>query len=175
MNSTRSTEPRIYVACLASYNAGKLHGKWIDANQEPDDIREEIAEMLKASPIAGAEEYAIHDSEGLGSISEHEGIDDVAELAALVDEHGDIFIGVYENFGDLEQAKTAMEENYEGCHKNLEEFAYELLEQDGSLNSMPENLRNYFDYEAYGRDLEMGGDVFTIETGHNEVHVFWNR
>ena len=27
------TAPRIYVACLAAYNAGRLHGGWIDANQ----------------------------------------------------------------------------------------------------------------------------------------------
>ena len=28
-------EPRIYVACLAAYNNGHLHGAWIDAAQEP--------------------------------------------------------------------------------------------------------------------------------------------
>lgn len=30
--------PRIYVACLASYNNGVLHGRWIDANQSADDL-----------------------------------------------------------------------------------------------------------------------------------------
>ena len=47
-------EIRIYVACLAAYNNGILHGCWIDAEQEPDEIRSGINEMLKASPIAGA-------------------------------------------------------------------------------------------------------------------------
>lgn len=41
--------PRIYVACLASYNAGTLHGKWIDASGG-DEIRAEVAEMLRQSP-----------------------------------------------------------------------------------------------------------------------------
>ena len=36
MNTTTTT-PKIYVACLASYNAGILHGRWIDADQDADD------------------------------------------------------------------------------------------------------------------------------------------
>jgi antirestriction protein len=31
--ATLTTEPRIYVACLAAYNNGNLHGAWIDATQ----------------------------------------------------------------------------------------------------------------------------------------------
>lgn len=42
---------RIYVACLASYNNGRLHGAWIDcAGKDADDINAEIATMLRASP-----------------------------------------------------------------------------------------------------------------------------
>jgi antirestriction protein len=44
------TTPRIYVACLASYNNGVLHGAWIDAGQSADEIHAEIQEMLAASP-----------------------------------------------------------------------------------------------------------------------------
>ncbi len=42
--------PRIYVACLAAYNAGDLHGAWIDADQSADDIHAAVVAMLKASP-----------------------------------------------------------------------------------------------------------------------------
>lgn len=59
MNATDT--PRVYIACLAAYNSGKLHGRWIDADQDADDIRREVAEMLKASPEPNAEEWAIHD------------------------------------------------------------------------------------------------------------------
>jgi antirestriction protein len=48
MNTTDT--PRIYVACLASYNAGTLHGAWIDAAQDADDITAAIAKMLRESP-----------------------------------------------------------------------------------------------------------------------------
>jgi len=57
MNATET--PRIYVACLAAYNSGRLHGRWIDAAQDAEDIKAQIAEMLKESPEPGAEEWAI--------------------------------------------------------------------------------------------------------------------
>lgn len=40
-----SEEIRIYVACLAAYNNGKLHGVWIDATDDIDDIQDQINEM----------------------------------------------------------------------------------------------------------------------------------
>jgi len=60
--------PRIYVACLAAYNAGRLHGRWIDAAQDAADIQAEVRKMLAASPQADAEEWAIHDYEGFGPL-----------------------------------------------------------------------------------------------------------
>lgn len=47
--STATDSPRIYVACLASYNNGVLHGAWIDADKDADDIQEDVNEMLRAS------------------------------------------------------------------------------------------------------------------------------
>ena len=42
---------QIYVACLASYNAGVLHGEWIDLEgRDADDVRDEIARILRESP-----------------------------------------------------------------------------------------------------------------------------
>lgn len=74
MRNTNKNEIRIYVACLAAYNNDILHGAWIDANQDPYDIWEEVSAMLMASPITDAEEWAIHDYEGFEgySISEYE-------------------------------------------------------------------------------------------------------
>ena len=45
-----SEEIRIYVACLAAYNNGRLHGVWIDATDDIDDIQDQINEMLESSP-----------------------------------------------------------------------------------------------------------------------------
>ena len=63
--ASRSERPRIYVACLAAYNNGCLHGRWIDATT-PDEIRREVSAMLRASPESDPEESAIHDYEGFG-------------------------------------------------------------------------------------------------------------
>ena len=41
---------KLYFACLASYNNGRLHGAWIDASSDVDEMQEEIAAMLRASP-----------------------------------------------------------------------------------------------------------------------------
>ena len=60
--------PRIYVACLAAYNGGRLHGEWIDADQSADDIGEAIKQMLSRSPEPCAEEWAIHDHENFQGI-----------------------------------------------------------------------------------------------------------
>jgi len=38
--------------------------------------------------------------------------------------------------------------------------------------AVPQQLAYYIDYEAMARDAEMSGDLFTIETAHDEVHVF---
>jgi antirestriction protein len=70
---------RLYVASLSDYNAGILHGEWIDVTDE-GAMREGISAMLASSPTAKqeglpAEEWAIHDYEGFGELrlSEYEG------------------------------------------------------------------------------------------------------
>jgi antirestriction protein len=66
LNQLSSVKPRIYVACLAAYNSGYLHGQWINADQPAAKIFAEIRDMLQASPESGAEEWAVHDYEGFG-------------------------------------------------------------------------------------------------------------
>ena len=169
----KQTEIRIYVACLAAYNDGILHGAWIDAAQEVDDIRADIAAMLKASPVPGAEEYAIHDHEGFegAPIAEYEGIDSVAEKAAFVAEHGTLGGQLIAYFGDLDEAREAMAEQYAGTYESLAAFAQEMTED---TTTIPERLQYYIDYERMAHDLEIN-DVFVIETGFEQVHVFWRR
>lgn len=39
--------PRIYVACLASYNNGRMHGEWIDATADADEMQAEVDRILR--------------------------------------------------------------------------------------------------------------------------------
>lgn len=175
MTNLSDSNPRIYVACLAAYNNGYLHGAWIDSDQDADQIRDEIAAMLARSPVEGAEEYAIHDYEGFEgvSISEYAGIDNVARMAAFIAEHGAPGAGLLKHFGgDMDQAETALQDCYHGQFASLADYMEELTTESVTI---PEALRYYVDWQAMARDAEMAGDLFTIETAHGEVHVFSNR
>ncbi|MDB9524381.1 antirestriction protein ArdA [Oscillatoria sp. CS-180] len=170
-----SDTPKIYVADLAAYNNGILHGRWIDATQDVDDIQQEIATMLQDSPIPDAEEHAIHDYEGFSGydVNEYDGIETVQAIATFIEEHGDIGGLLLEHWsGDLEQAERSIEDNYCGQYKSLSDYVQELTEE---TTEIPESLRFYIDYAAMARDMELSGDVFTLQTGHEEVHVFWNH
>ena len=161
--------PRIYVACLASYNNGILHGKWIDADQSVDDINNEIHFMLEASPMPRAEEYAIHDYDDFGgiSLSEYEGIETIVEIVSFIKEHGDAGIAALEYFSnDLESAKQNMEE-YCGIYNSQTDFARELM---NDCYEIPDYLVYYIDYEAFARDL-FSNDYFSIEKSY-KLHVF---
>lgn len=170
---TMTTEPKIYIADLAAYNAGFLHGVWIDATLEISDIEEHVADMLAASPVPDAEEYAIHDYEGFEgyNLGAYVGIDTAHEVAQFIEEYPDYGAALLSHCGDLDEARKAADENYCGCYSSLAEYAQELTEQ---TTEIPQNLSHYINYEAMARDMEMSGDVFTIETGFEEVHIFWN-
>ncbi|WP_189338541.1 antirestriction protein ArdA [Sphingobium sp. SCG-1] len=164
-------EIRIYVACLAAYNNAILHGEWIEATQDAWAIYDDIAKMLKASPIADAEEWAIHDYEGFEGIriEEYAGIESVAEKAAFVVEHGRLGAELVNYYGSLDEARAALEDRYHGVYSDLADYVRGLTEE--SLD-VPAALRFYIDWQAMARDVEMSGDVFTIQTAHDEIHVF---
>lgn len=172
---TINEQPRIYVACLAAYNNGILHGAWIDAGGDAWAMWDGISRMLAASPIAGAEEWAIHDHEGFHGIrlSKHAGIERVAELAAFLEDHGRLGAELHDHFGgDLDEAREAMADRYFGCHASLGDYVQEVAEE---TTAIPESLRSYIDWRAMARDAELSGDLFTIQTAYNEVHVFAGR
>lgn len=173
-NISNSETPSIYVACLAAYNNAILHGAWIDATQEPDDIKAEVQAMLKASPEPHAEEWAIHDYDGFHGIklSEWEGFELVHAYASFIEEHGSLGVEVYNYYDDLEEACEALCDRYVGCYRSLADFAQELT---GETTTIPENLTYYIDYDKMARDMEMSGDILSIETGMGAVHVLWGR
>ncbi|WP_052071045.1 antirestriction protein ArdA [Rhodococcoides fascians] len=104
MSTAVSTDtPRIYVACLAAYNNGTLHGEWItlEAGITADEIHEKITAILESSPehdphglYGPAEEWAIHDHDNFGgySVSEYEQIEKVVAVAEAINEHRGAFL-----------------------------------------------------------------------------------
>ena len=71
--------PRIYVACLAAYNNGCLHGRWIDATT----IDQVLADYpyLEREDILQALQYAAWLAEGQDAETQEEGFADTAHCS----------------------------------------------------------------------------------------------
>lgn len=171
------TTPRIYVASLSDYNAGRLHGRWIDATQDIEDVTEQVSEMLATSPEPGAEEYAIHDYENFGPVylSEYESLQTVCDLAAGIEEHGEAFahLAAVLDRDEWDSALGRFDELYRGCWPSMADYAAELLDDLGiDIEAIgPEMLQPYVrvDLDAFGDDLAY--DYHVVETDEG-VHVF---
>ena len=168
------TRPRIYVACLAAYNNGRLHGAWIDVS-EPDEVMAQVSAMLAASPEPDSEEWAIHDYEGFegAHLSEYAAFDMVCELADFIVKHGSLGAKLYREFGDdLEQARAAFED-YAGEYRSAADFAEDVTRDSGT--EIPTSLDYYIDWTALARDMALNGEIMVFQTGFDEVHIFWSR
>ena len=169
--STRETDTRVYVACLAAYNNGILHGKWldlIDYGFDADCLQEAIDEVLAESPIEDAEEWAIHDYEGFAcNVSENHDLDDLCEQARLLHKHGAAY-RAYLSWRGIEYASESdFDDAYSGEWNSESDFAQNLLDDCYSQEFESDLiLARYFDLEAFTRDL------FTCDYHFEDGHVF---
>lgn len=173
--------PRIYVASLSDYNAWRLHGAWLDASADVEELEAGVRTMLAASEEPGAEEWAIHDYEGFGPLrlGEYEGLSNIAALTAGMAEHGPAFAHwMALRGGPIEEDEMKrFEDAYLGHAESLEGYAEELLDDMGVMRQveemMPEHLQAYvkIDVEGFARDLELSGDVVTSQT-EDGIYVF---
>lgn len=107
-------ETRFYAADLAAYNNGRLHGAWIDATSDEDEMKEAVAAMLRKSPypnvtvecpecdgagcaacngegeVPSAEEWLIHDyddpARAISHLGETSDLSEIAEIMEAVEE-----------------------------------------------------------------------------------------
>jgi len=171
-------EPQIYVASLADYNAGRLHGVWLAADQPTKDLEQQAEAMLATSPEPGAEEYAVHDYENFAGIrlGEFTSLATISRLAAGLVEHGPAFAALVEWLGAEYATDEAFQDHYRGSWDSLQDYAEDLLGEsdvDQYLDEVPSWLRSYVtvDVAGFARDLQLGGDIHVAEDGV-QVHVF---
>lgn len=178
--AARVLRPRIYVASLSDYNAGRLHGAWLDANQEPEELSDQIRGMLERSREECAEEWAIHDYEAFTGIqlSEYESLTTVSRLAAGLLEHGPAF-GAFAAWRGLDEANSeTFEQHYRGHWDSAEAYADDLMRDLGAeefIEAIPPWIRPYLqlDVASYARDLALNGDIYVSEESpEGGVHVF---
>jgi antirestriction protein len=174
---------RFYAACLASYTNGVLHGAWIDLDSDADVLREAVQAMLAASKQPGAEEWAVHDTEGwlLKGVGEYPGLDTLAEIADAIEhcEADSVDVGLFAAWRDVgDDINAAAVERFRDCYagSGSDEAAWcaQWMEDTGEHEGAPKLHVQYFDYEAYARDLMLDGVVQFVHHD-NETHAFWNR
>jgi antirestriction protein len=145
---------------LSDYNNGTLISKTFEIDdyetyEEFDQARtawlDELTEALDDGELR--EEYIVADSDEIPD----EYVGEWTLSAELWD-----FLDVVNSGLDVEVVKAGVdygipldkiEDAYFGEFENDEELARECLENSGLLEDVPATIANYFDYEAYGRDL----------------------
>lgn len=176
------TDVRFYAACLASYNNGVLHGVWVDASSDVEEMQEAINAMLRESKfpnvtvehegqqVPSAEEWAVHDSEGLpSSFGEYPSL---ATIAAFVER-----LEAFEDRGVPAEIVAQLEDHvepddFQGVYQDLGDYAEQMSE---GCYDIPKGLENYINWDSMGHDMELNGDIFTVEHGYKELYVFSNH
>lgn len=157
---------KVYIANLGKYNEGELMGAWFSF---PID-EEEVAEKIGLN--AEYEEFAIHDYEAPFPIDEYSSIERLNHLYELLQEieGTPIYDEIHEILGywfkDIEDLVEHTDDIicYSDC-ESMEDIAEYYIEETGVLNSLPRNLRYYFDYAALGRDMEIEGNYLVTSHG----------
>lgn len=155
-----------YIANLTSYAEGTIIGAWFD-------MAETTAEEITA--VIGEGETIVLDYEAPSEmhIDEFESITDLIEIAQKLEEINEDLLNAMLYHGyNIEEAIEKIEDGdytiYEDCD-DMADVAYQVIENQGLLNEAPELAQRYFDYEAFGRDLDLEGYFYKMSNGYIEI------
>lgn len=109
-------------------------------------------------------------------IREYANIDDLNELAEELenfDEYELEAFGAMLEYGyatdeALQKVQDGEYRLYDGCH-SMADVAEMYADESGLLSSIPDDLRYYFDFEAYGRDMDHNGHFAETDSGYIEI------
>ena len=160
--------PKIFCSTYKKYSEGSIKGQWLHLEDYDDHD-----DFMRACRELHADE---HDPECM--FQDFEGIprEFIGECYLKPEfwdyMNCDIDDDVKEAFMYLfdEWNEDRCRDSYIDKFDNRTQMAEHLVDEMGLLGEIPENLQYYFNYEAYGRDMELGGDVFE----HNR-HWFWRN
>ena len=163
---------------LGKYNEGELIYTRLVLPATAEEI-ETAFDKIGVAENTMYEESFISDYEtdinGL-SISEYASLDDLNELAEELENFDECEL---EAFGAMleygyatDEALQKVQDNeyrmYDGCC-SMAEVAEQYADETGLLESVPYDLRMYFDFEAYGRDMEIDGHFIETDSGYIEI------
>ena len=172
--------PRIWIGSLADYKNGVLHGDWVDAAVDDEELVEAAKRIVASSETPDAEEYAIFDYDEFGDfkVGEYEQLSLVAKVARGIAEHGPAF-AVWAELHDADpDMLDAFEDSYLGEYDSAEDWAREVLDEadiDRRLETeFGEDLARYIhpDYDAFARDAWLDGDIHVAHKDGGGVWIF---
>lgn len=165
---------KIFISNLKEYNNGKSSVSGVSLPCEG------LEEVLNKISNNGNDELFISDYETDISnlkISEYDDILQLNEIAEEIDNLSDdevIALQAYlEQYNDIEQALEEVRQGnytiYYDCD-DMSDVAYQVVNESGLLDGVPETLKGYFDYEAYGRDIDINGTFIQIDNSFVELY-----
>ncbi|MFT4011305.1 MAG: antirestriction protein ArdA [Nocardioidaceae bacterium] len=172
--------PMVWIGCLAAYNNGKLHGDWVDAAVEGDQLVRSAQQILSRSPEPDAEEWAIFDDDEFGGyrVEQYDQLEHVARVARGIKQYGHAFAAWAELHDGDEAMLDGFEDAYLGEYDSPEAWARELLGEadiEAKLDGVfPASLRPHvsFDYAGFARDAQLGGEVHVERAPNGGIWLF---
>lgn len=140
---------------------------------------EGLEEILDKISNNGKDELFISDYETDISnlkISEYEDILQLNEIAEEIEEMREDELIALQAYLEEYNMEQALEEVRQGNYRiyydcdNMEDVAYQVVNDCGLLDGVPEEVKIYFDYEAYGRDMEINGTFIQIDNSFVELY-----
>lgn len=172
-NTTNTTVTRVFLTNLAKYTEGELFGEWVELPLDDDEL-EEVVDRISHN---GKDELFITDYEAIFDIDEYDYIYNINEKASEIENLSDDEITILkaileEHTSDFEEALNIVTREdyilYYGCG-NMIEVAYYQVDEFDLLHDVPENIKYYFDYSAYARDLNIEGTFIESDLGIIEI------
>ena len=108
------------------------------------------------------------------AIGEYVSIEELNEMYEMIEELPDYIVECLDEFishyGTLEEVVEHKDDiyYYPDC-ETMTDVAYYYIDELQALGDIPPSLQNYIDYEAYGRDLDMGGCFIETSRGMCEI------
>ena len=167
----------IYLTNLGKYNEGELIGEWVSLPISKEDLQE-VFERIGINEEY--EEYFITDYEcDFYEVGEYENLDTLNEIAERIEELDEEESKVvkalmselsYTLDEAIEKVNNGDYTIYSDCN-DMTDVAYQVVEDCGYLNNVPENVARYFDYEAFGRDLGIE-DTYIFTDDNEAIEIF---
>ena len=158
-----SDSPALYCGTYGKYNSGNLGGMWVHPYtfDSYDDFKtfclaihadEEYPELMYQD-FANIPDSLYHESMGA------EEFENILKYCDLCDEYN---VSAVDDFLEWFRPEDfdEMDDSYMGVYDSKEDFAREMVNDCYDINKIMGDLADYFDYEAFARDLFMGDYYF---------------